>query len=329
MRAPHAVTSLGALLGAPLLAALFSGACSNVNVVPTPMTTDIGPDARNYCAIAGACQLTPTFGFGECINAIAREQITLAPFGGDQGAQARYDCVKAAGTDCTKAKTCFGRVQANDARCTNASLGDPYPGQQASFCDGSRITVCSGAGNDSQSFLCGDDFDQQHFGGPLCVKNAAASALCGFTTCEADGGMAAFCQGNTLVYCTNGVLQRTDCSALGGKCDASAGQCSQTCSGGAYACMGTQLVKECTGGGTLPLYDCAARTGWTCRVPPDSITFGCVPPEHECEWGVYQAKCADASRISFCNDGKIDTYDCKDSGASKCVTSDVGVTCAL
>jgi hypothetical protein len=319
-----------ALPGAVLIGALAAGgipfaACSHVNTTPPSM--GVGPDARNYCAIAGACMLTPDFGFGECINSIAREQITLAPYGGDVGAQARYDCVKAAGTDCAKAALCIGRIQTNDPRCADPNAVT-WPSQLPSFCNGDRITVCSGGGAASQSFLCGDDFAQQHFGGPQCVANAQSSALCGFASCG-DGGQPASCEGNTLVYCTNGVLQRTLCSELGGTCDATAGKCSMTCSSAGYECNGTELLEDCAAGNKLPLYDCSARPGWTCRAPMDSVTFGCVPPDNECQWGVYQASCVNGSQVQYCEDGKISVYDCHDSGASKCVSSPGGVTCSF
>ena len=308
--------------------ALLFGACNTV--VTTPPATMMGAtaDVKNYCAIVGACELFPSFGFGECVNEIVRDQIALAPFGGDVGAQTRYDCVKAAGTDCAKAKLCVGRIQTNDPRCTDPNQGDPYPNQVRSFCDGNRITVCNPMGAGSQTFTCGDDFAQQHFGGPFCVKNAPASALCGFTTCEAEAGIAATCSGNTLAYCTNGVEQRTLCSALGGNCDATAGQCAGTCGGSSFTCSGTQLLKECSAGPPLPLYDCAARPGWTCRAPTDTTTFGCVPPNKQCIWGVYQASC-DGTSVRFCDDGKITEYDCRDAGAKSCVTTPAGVNCSL
>lgn len=332
MRTIRAVTrarSGALLLGAPLALALLGGACSNVLSQP-PAPQGTSPDAKNYCAIVGACQLAPSFGFGECVNEIVRGQIALAPYGGDVGAQARYDCVKAAGTDCNKAKQCIGRVQTNDPRCSNPNVGDPYPTQQRSFCDGNRITVCNDMGPGSQTFTCADDFAQQHFGGPYCVKNAAASALCGYAPCDPEGGLGAACQANTLTYCTNAVEQRTACSALGGTCDATANQCAGTCGGSTYECNGASLLKDCAGGGKLPLYDCSVRTGWTCRPPPDTTTFGCIPPHKECVWGAYQATCVDGVKVQFCDDGKVSVYDCRDSGAKSCVSSGAaGVNCSL
>jgi hypothetical protein len=307
---------------------LLFAACSHVASEPPPSMMGASPDAKNYCAIVGACQLFPALGFGECINEIVRDQITLAPFGGDLGAQDRYNCVKAAGTDCAKAKLCVGRVQAADPRCTDPDAGAPFGNQAPSFCDGNRITVCNAMGPGSQSFACSDDFATQHFGGPYCVKNAPGSALCGFATCDSDAGLAASCAGNTLTYCTNAVEQRTLCSALGGTCDVSSGQCMGTCSGTSYECSGTLLLRDCSGGTKLPLYDCAARSGWTCRPPMDATTFGCVPPSTECVWGVYQASCMGTS-VKYCDDGKIATYDCTQSGAKTCTTTPGGVTCSL
>lgn len=334
MRTPHPAftraRSGAVLAAAPVTLAtlgLLFAACTS-DVVTEPGGTS--PDAKNYCAIVGACELMPSFGFAECINEIARSQITLAGSGADSGAQERYDCVKAAGTDCEKAKKCIGRVQANDPRCTDPTLGEPFGNQTRSFCDGDRITVCEPMGTSSQSFSCADDFAMQHFGGPTCVKNAPASALCGFKPCDTSGGMDAppSCTGNVLSYCANGVQQQQACAALGGTCDAAAGKCGGTCESTEYACQGTELVKVCADSTKLTLYDCAERTGWKCRPPPDQTTFGCTPIANECEWGVYQASCV-GTKVRFCDDGKIKIYDCLDAGAKSCVTSMVGVNCAL
>jgi hypothetical protein len=332
MRTPHPAStrarSGAILLVAPLLLGALAAACSQTVAVEEGAS----PDAKNYCAIVGACGLKPSFGFGECINEIARNQITLASTVGTTADQERYDCVKAAGTNCDKAKLCIGRVATDDQRCTDPAQGDPYPGQQTrSFCDGDRITVCESLGAGSQSFTCGDDFALQHFGGPKCVEDAPASALCGFKACGDDAGtpVPPTCAGNILAYCVNGVEQHTDCAALGGTCDATTGKCGGTCESTGFACSGTTLVKTCAAGDKLALYDCADRPGWTCRVPTDMTTFGCLPPYQECEWGVYQASCVEGTKVRFCDDGKIKIFDCKDAGAATCVSSMVGVNCAL
>ena len=104
-------------------------------------------DARNYCALAGACQLFPDFGFAECMNQIARSEIELAPFGGDLGETARYECVKQAGSDCAAAKKCLGRVTTSDKRCTDPSIGEPFGNQPRSVCGANnRITSATRPG---------------------------------------------------------------------------------------------------------------------------------------------------------------------------------------
>lgn len=290
------------------------------------------PDARNYCAIVGACELFPDFGFGECINELARSQIELAPYGGDLGRQERYDCVEAAGTECAVAQQCIGRVATNDPRCTDASVGEPFAGQQRSFCDGDRMTACTGSGSSSQTFGCADEFARQKFGGPRCVPNAEASALCGFAACEAGPDMgfpAPTCDGNTLVYCVNNVEQRTNCSALGGQCDAAQGKCSETCALAGYVCKGDVLVKQCSDGSELSLYDCAVREGWTCKEPGTSTSFGCAAPFDECVWGSHVAECVEGVKLRFCDDGKLSLYDCRDVGATSCEETQAGVNCKL
>jgi hypothetical protein len=332
-----------AAIGAFAGLSLSLASCGSDTTPPQGTYQGSSPDARNYCALAGACALFPDFGFGECMNQIARAEIELAPFGGDVGEKDRYACVKKAGTDCNAAKQCIGRISTNDKRCSDPALGDPFGNQPRSFCDdGSRITVCAQMGPGSESFSCADDFAKQHFGGPFCIKNADASALCGYKGCgdNVDAGAAPdddagaplttpTCDGNTLTYCTNGVEQRTSCSAFGGTCDTGAGKCSGTCQQKGFHCQGTELVEDCVAGAELPLYDCSVRKGWTCRVPQDTTTFGCAPPDSECAWGTFQAKCVDGVKIQFCDDGKLNLYDCRDIGAKSCEAGASGVSCKL
>ncbi|MFO0757752.1 MAG: hypothetical protein U0359_14755 [Byssovorax sp.] len=319
--------------------------CGGDNPSPVGKYQGSTPDARNYCAIVGACGLFPDFGFGECMNQIARSEIELAPFGGDLGQKERYTCVKNAGTDCAAAQQCVGRITTQDPRCSDPSLGSPFGNQPRSFCDDDRITVCDEMGPGSTSFNCADDFAKQQFGGPYCVKNADASALCGYTACPGfdpnnqgggppagDGGNTQTypdCKGNTLYYCTNGVEQRENCSAFGGTCNAVSGKCEGTCEPKGTHCEGTELVRDCASGTALPLYDCSARNGWTCQPPEDSTSFGCVPPDKECAWGTYQAECVEGVKIRFCDDGKLNLYDCRDVGATACVPTATGVNCKL
>lgn len=338
-------------LTAAALALLAGGAlllpsCGSESLPPKVTGTFSGStlNARNYCAIAGACGLFPDFGFGECMNQIARSEIELAPFGGDLGEEARYECVKKAGSDCVAAKKCIGRVSTSDQRCTDPSAGEPFGNQPRSFCDAdNRITVCNETGTSSESFSCADDFAKQHFGGPFCVQNATASALCGYKSCGdfsnpdagptpdagADPGAYPSCQSNTLHYCTNGVEQRQSCSAFGGTCDAASGKCVGTCEQKGFHCEGAELVKDCSSSAELPLYDCSARPGWTCHVPADSTSFGCAPPDTECAWGTFQAECVDGVKIRFCDDGKLNVYDCREIGATSCADGGAGVTCKL
>ena len=327
--------------------ALLLPSCGS-DPLPTPsggtFYAGSSPDARNYCAVAGACNLFPDFGFGECMNQIARSQIELAPFGGDLGEKARYECVKLAGADCLAARKCIGRVTTSDKRCTDPSAGEPLGNQPRSFCGANnRITVCNQTGTSSESFSCADDFAKQHFGGPFCVQNAAASALCGYKSCGdfsapdggappdagANPGVYPGCASNTLSYCTNGVEQRQSCSAFGGTCDVASGKCAGSCEQKGFHCEGTELVKDCSSGDELPLYDCAARPGWTCRVPADTTSFGCAPPDDACAWGTFPAECVDGVKVRFCDDGKLNVYDCRDIGATSCAASGPGVTCKL
>lgn len=321
------LAACAALLGA---AGVLLASCGDDPPVTFGQYQGTEPDARNYCAVVGACELFPDFGFGECVNELVRGQIETAPFGGDVGRQDRYDCVEAAAGDCQLARECVGRIYITEPRCTDPAAGDPWPGQPRSFCDGDRITVCNAMGSEAQSFRCADDLAQQKFGGPYCVENAAASALCGFAACQ--GSMEAgypppSCDGNTLVYCTNGVEQRQNCSVFGGKCDASLGRCVDTCALAGHVCKGTVLVKQCADGSELSLYDCAGRDGWTCRVPDSATTFGCAAPYDECAWGTYVAECVDEVKIRFCDDGKESLFDCRDVGGTSCGPTAAGVNC--
>jgi hypothetical protein len=327
-------TPLRPLLALPA-AALLVASCADDPALsfgspPTPEATK--PDARNYCAIVGACELFPDFGFGECINELVRTEIELAPFGDDLGLEERYQCVEAAGTDCALAQACIGRIATTDPRCTDPASGEPYPGQSRAFCDGDRITACNAMGNAAQTFGCADDFARQKFGGPDCVANADASALCGFALCEGSpetGYPAPTCDENTLIYCTNGVEQRQNCAVFGGKCDVGQGKCVDTCELAGFVCKGDVLVKQCTDGSELSVYDCSVRAGWTCRAPGSPTAFGCAPPNDECAWGTYVAECVDGVQIQFCDDGKLSLYDCRDMGATGCEQGSAGVNCKL
>ncbi|HSN98001.1 MAG TPA: hypothetical protein VLS89_06870 [Candidatus Nanopelagicales bacterium] len=322
----------------PIAAALgvLVGACDEdpITFGKPPVVEPEGtpPDARNYCAVVGACELFPDFGFGECINELVRSQIETSPFGGDVGKQQRYDCVEAAGGDCELAKECIGRVAVTEPRCADSSAGEPWPGQPRSFCDGDRIIACNVMGTQAQNYGCADDFAQQRFGGPYCVENAEASALCGWKACQGsleEGFPPPRCDENTLVYCTNGVEQRQNCSVFGGSCDAGQGRCVETCTPSGYVCKGTVLVQQCTDGSELSRYDCATREGWTCKAPESAASFGCAPPHDECAWGTYVAECVDGVKIQFCDDGQVSLFDCRDVGASGCGPTPAGVNCKL
>ena len=161
----------GALLLAPTGGAILLPSYGSDS--PPPVGTYAGstPDARNYRGIAAACRLFPDFGFGECMNQIARSEIELSPFGGGLGVKARSDCVKQAGSDCVAAKKCIGRVTGSDTRCTDPAVGAPFDTQPRSFCGAdNRITVCNETGTSVESFSCADEFAKQHFGVPFACR---------------------------------------------------------------------------------------------------------------------------------------------------------------
>lgn len=273
------------------------------------------------CITAAACGIVD-IGVSACSQAVAQindpsvsVRIHLSP--------GQVNCIANAGSDCAAAKKCLANGM-TPAECSGLS----------SSCAGNVWQTCSaaaGTGTASQGmqlFDCGQV-------GQMCVANGN-NVDCGYGTCS---GSSKACVspdgtsgGNLLEQCDNGILRREDCTRidascnpsgiLGPHCRGNGPACSSGVLDGPLRCDGSVLVS-CVDGAEAR-FDCASlRLG--CFAKAGGGGFGCAAG-NECDPGNYPITCV-GSTLKFCNNGKVQTFDCASAGFSTCSPNNGG-SCA-
>lgn len=268
------------------------------------------------CITAAACGIIDT-GVSSCTQVVG--------FINDSAVQAdahlsasQVNCIANAGSDCAQAKKCLANGM-TPAACSGGGAS----------CDGNVWQACttlagSGGNQGMQLFDCGDV-------GQMCVANNG-NVDCGFGTCSGGtpscvtpDGMPG---GNLLQHCDNGILKRDDCTRLGASCNPSG---VPHCRGDGPACSapsvfnptlrcdGSVLVT-CVDGGEAR-YDCA-KLGLGCFANVGGNGFGCAAG-NDCDPENFTATCV-GTKLSFCNQGKIQTTDCKSAGFTTCSPNNGG-----
>jgi hypothetical protein len=271
-------------------------------------------NAAAFCIVASACG----GGFGTssvCTNAVS--YINDPAFARAIGqvsdiSPAQVNCIAGAGTDCTKAKACLDNGM-TPAACSGNS----------STCMGNFIVTCSAAtgsnGNNGQSV-----FDCSTLGAGYTCIASNGNVDCGTASC--GGGNPTQCAANILQDCSNGVLHPLDCAHFSATCVTTVGiahcrgvgpGCSQQATPNnplaAIRCDGGVLVT-CTDGQEAR-YDCG-QLGLSCLPSSSNGVLGCRAGK-DCDPGTFTSTCV-GNTLTFCNQGKIDTFNCGGAGFTGC-----------
>jgi hypothetical protein len=276
---------------------LLSAACSSNSI-----STANGVAA---CAAVSACNLLGQSDVQACANEVAiinDEQ--LAALLHIPVSAAQVNCLAAAGPNCDAAKKCL-----NDGQVPGTCTGS---GGQT--CNGTVMTSCDsshGAGF-TTTFDCATY-------GEMCLVGSNR-AECGSGTCAATGST---CNGTSIQTCdNNGVYTLFDCAQEGAICIAGP---IAVCRGSGPACTASSSADQslrCDGNVLVNCvnqqeasFDCA-RTGTQCFDNAKGQHAACALG-NTCNPDNYAATCS-GTVLSFCNDGKPDTYDCASGGFTTC-----------
>jgi hypothetical protein len=229
---------------------------------------------------------------------------------------ASLDCILAAGADCVAVRRC---VEGEHAACEGGRR-----------CEGSKVVACSEGSRveiDCTLRNCEDDYacDEQP-PGATCI--ASEPATCGYATCDAS--FARRCDGDTLLFCANGVVQHRDCrprpgrSPMGcrdGECVSLAPECSPD---HPARCEGSDVIS-CIDGRENRTRCAAYALPMTCGSGPCSYGATCptcIPsPRLRCQPGAHVDRC-EGTNLVYC-DGEERTIDCRSIGFAGCT----GATC--
>lgn len=217
-------------------------------------------------------------------------------------------CIAAAGSNCDNARRCLNNGNAPSS-CSGGRL-----------CEGTTLIMCednlAAPGTPgTRRFDCASV-------GLSCIANGN-TLDCGTASCS---GLNASCSGNDLIYCDgSGVQKKYPCGdykatcitqGIVPHCRGTGPACSQTSNNPfnppTIRCDGTKIVY-CVDGQEAYL-DCGTY-GLGCFSDGDNgyqCAFGA-----ECDQG-YDATCAADGKLTFCNGGKVDTFDCKGAGYASC-----------
>jgi hypothetical protein len=275
-----------------------------------------GSTAAAACITANACSMA----VGSVTNCSSIIAGVSDPFvaAGAQISASEVSCVANAGHDCAAARKCFN--------------GGETPGQctgNGGSCTGTTINGCSafagsGGQNGTTKFDCNID-------GEMCVVSNG-NLGCGVGTCTGD-----MCMGDIHVQCNNGITRNQDCSKYDSTCAVTnLGPVSfYHCRGKGPACTQSDPNKgiRCEGATAIFCYD-----GQEAKVDCGSYGQGCFPNIRQsgafgcglggdCDPGTFKDSCA-GGVLTFCNNGKIDTYNCTGNGFSSCNVNNQG-GCAI
>jgi hypothetical protein len=213
---------------------------------------------------------------------------------------ANIDCILAAGANCAAARACLNGGQPATA-CTAA---------KPSCLDATTVVSCVSGW--TQRYPC--------TGGTMCVTTATDGAFCGFGSCNSS--FVDRCVGNQVEACDVSVVYRQDCASYGDVCGTVNGmvECTSAvpCTGG--GCQGDVLVCYTAGGGVQSQTDCSLG-GLRC-LPNASGSDTCILGT-DCDTVTYAPSCSGAT-LTYCNSGKVLTFDCAAAGFSGCDASGGG-----
>jgi hypothetical protein len=189
------------------------------------------------------------------------------------------------------------------------------PGPQS--CNGTFLQSCSSSGG--QNFTT--QFDCATYG-QMCVSGKQ-NVACGIGTCT---GLSANCSGAVLQTCDgNGVLNALDCSALNSTCAVTIGigHCRGTgpsCQTGlgnsnnSLRCDGENKIVYCFDGQEAE-FDCSTIQT-KCFANAKGHNADCALG-NACDPGSYSPTCS-GTKLTFCNNGRVDTFDCAGGGWTGC-----------
>lgn len=282
-----------------------AASCGNKGV-----TTQSGAAA---CITAAACGIVDA-GVSQCTQfvALVNDPSTAAAA---HISASEVLCLANAGSDCTAAKKCLG---GNNTPAVCSGVADSCNGNIWQSCTDAAGT---GGMKGMQQFDCASS-------GELCVANGN-NVDCGFGTCSGgqpscvgpDGNPG----GNLVQSCQNGITKHQDCTLFNASCNPS-GLLGAHCRGNGPACSspsfgnntlrcdGTVLVS-CLDGQEAKR-DCAPFNLGCYPNPNGAAGFSCAAG-NECDANSFTSSCV-GTKLTFCNDGKIDQIDCAASGFSTC-----------
>ena len=234
------------------------------------------------------------------------------------------DCIATAGGDCAAAKRCLagGRTP---AACPTV----------AESCDGTIWKSCTSSAGSGGAFGV-RTFDCAAYG-QICVT-VGGSADCGAGTCMPASGSCVTADGspggNFLEACYGaGTTKRRDCGVLDATCNTS-GSLGAHCRGNGPACAAPSAGDDTLGCDGAVLLHCldgqqaredCGRYKLGCFAKPTGVGYGCFAGG-ECDPYNSSATCA-GEVLTFCNDGKLQTFDCGAAGFASCVPGNGG-SCA-
>jgi hypothetical protein len=261
------------------------------------------------CATASSCDLLGQGGIQSCAsNVLAINNPALVAFFRVPLSGSQVNCLAQAGKDCDAARKCLN----NGMPPTSCSGTGPQ-----SCVNMTTLQSCSteNGGNYTTQFDCS-------FYGEMCLSNNNKVA-CGTGTCSTAGSS---CMVNVLQTCdANGFYHQTDCAQVGSTCVAGAvtSHCrgtGPTCTGPAFGlgdnslrCDGDKLVN-CFDSQEAP-FDCTTLQTH-CFANAKGVHAACALG-NACDPANYQVVCM-GTKLQFCNNGKVDTFDCAGGGWTTC-----------
>jgi hypothetical protein len=274
------------------------GACTRVPEPPSEIV--------RACQTATACSITAT------LQSCATDYFQWLENPDDPPAfhmgPNEIGCLANAGTDCDRARACVNLGVAP------GPCSDPmHP-----VCDGDVFRYCCGLQGMTCAFDCAS-------AGQHCFAQSNGDGICAVESCDVAG---ASCDGNSVVFCRDGLEQRRTCSTNNRANNLTCGvskyppnpiECVATgpsCVEGSIRCEGDTLVV-CPEG-REERFDCTV-SGLRCvrglNTPASPSPYVCGSGS-ECDYTA-QPSC-DGGRYRYCWLGSWLTTDCKAAGFSGC-----------
>ncbi len=220
-----------------------------------------------------------------------------------------FGCIESAG-DCDEVLECSGYDP--ESPCNPDDYKDKCEGTQRVRCDklaDGRAFV--------QTYDCATEEPYDH----KCLVDGNGDAVCASDEC--DGSKDEWCEGNILLQCESGVVDKSDCADFGMQCiqTANGALCGtgESCTG-KESCDGTTYVSCEDGNEELPV-DCTwFGSGYTC-VQKSKDDANCAVPSSKEECTDEKPLCV-GSKARICFGGKWMDFDCAVFGGATCELAD-------